>query len=67
MVDILDDISGQSSTELILLFSGMLIIVLISMQIYQSYITNLSSEIKNNEVNDLINKTHKINNYINNS
>lgn len=67
MVDILDDISGQSSTELILLFSGMLIIVLISMQIYQSYITNLSSEIKNNEVNDLINKIDKINNYINNS
>lgn len=67
MVDILDDISGQSSTELILLFSGILIIVLISMQIYQSYITNLSLEIKNNEVNDLINKIDKINNYINNS
>ncbi|WP_294967958.1 class III signal peptide-containing protein [uncultured Methanosphaera sp.] len=56
--------SGQTSTELILLFAGMIMIILLAMNIYQNYLVSLSDELNNNEVNDLINKIDKINDYV---
>lgn len=56
--------SGQTSTELILLFAGMVMIILLAMNIYQNYLVSLSDELNNNEVNDLINKIDKINDYV---
>ena len=56
--------SGQTSTELILLFAGMIMIILLAMNIYQNYLVSLSDELNNNEVNDLINKIDKINDNI---
>lgn len=50
------DQSGQTSTELILLLSGIIIIVLIIMNLYQNYVIDLTEDIENNELNNLTNQ-----------
>ena len=50
------DQSGQTSTELILLLSGIIIIVLIFMNLYQNYVIDLTEDIENNELNNLTNQ-----------
>lgn len=50
------DQSGQTSTELILLLSGIIIIVLIIMNLYQNYVIDLKENIENNELNNLTNQ-----------
>lgn len=56
------DESGQSSTEMILLMAGIILIVLIAMMLYKSYITDFNEEIKNNEYEDLLSKIDELNN-----
>ncbi len=50
------DQSGQTSTELILLLSGIIIIILIIMNLYQNYVIDLTEDIENNELNNLTNQ-----------
>lgn len=50
------DQSGQTSTELILLLSGIIIIVLIIMNLYQNYVIDLTEDIENTELNNLTNQ-----------
>ena len=45
---LISDESGQSSAELILLIGGMIVIVLIAMSFYKSYILSIGDEISSN-------------------
>lgn len=56
------DESGQSSTEMILLMAGIILIVLIAMMLYKNYITDFNEEIKNNEYEDLLSKVDDLKN-----
>lgn len=56
------DESGQSSTEMILLMAGIILIVLIAMMLYKNYITDFNEEIKNNEYEDLLSKIDELKN-----
>ncbi|MDO5851367.1 MAG: class III signal peptide-containing protein [Methanobacteriaceae archaeon] len=58
-----NDLNGQISAELILLMSGIIIIVIVAMNLYQQYLVDVSNELKNNEVNTLIEKIDSINQY----
>ena len=51
-MNIYEDRLGQASVELILLFAGILIVVILAMNIYQKYLQQFDTEIKNNEIND---------------
>lgn len=52
-MNIYEDRLGQASVELILLFAGILIVVILAMNIYQKYLQQFDTEIKNNEINDI--------------
>ena len=52
-MNIYEDRLGQASVELILLFAGILIVVILAMNIYQKYLQQFATEIKNNEINDI--------------
>ena len=49
-MNIYEDRLGQASVELILLFAGILIVVILAMNIYQKYLQQFDTEIKNNEI-----------------
>ena len=53
------DNNGQASAELILLFGGIFVVVLLAIHMYNRYMNDLSSEIASKEVaefnNELIN------------
>ncbi|MEA4956156.1 hypothetical protein SDC9_03537 [bioreactor metagenome] len=51
-LDILDE-NAQSSSELILLIGGMIVIVLIAVYFYKNYILSIEAEINSNEVNEI--------------
>ncbi|MDO5848938.1 MAG: class III signal peptide-containing protein [Methanobrevibacter sp.] len=57
------DEKGQVAAELILIIGGMIVIVMIGLIFYKNYLSDLSKNIKNNEVNGLNNKLNEINNY----
>ena len=44
------DDSGQASAELILLFGGIIVVVLLAIHMYNDYLSDLSGEIQSNEV-----------------
>lgn len=50
---LISDERGQSSAELILLIGGMIVIVLIAMSFYKSYILSIGDEISSNELNNI--------------
>ena len=52
-MNVYEDRLGQASVELILLFAGILIVVILAMNIYQKYLQQFDTEIKNNEINDI--------------
>jgi hypothetical protein len=54
------DISGQVSTELILLMACILMIVIFSISMYQDYLEEFAIEINNTELNTLKNKIDNI-------
>lgn len=62
MYNLKTDESGQSSTEMILLMAGIILIVLIAMMLYKNYITDFNEEIKNNEYEDLLSKIDELKN-----
>lgn len=54
------DNNAQASAELILLFGGIMVVVLLAIYMYKSYIKDLSGEIKSKEVNEFNNKLNEI-------
>lgn len=56
----MDDISGQVSTELILLMSCIFMIVLCAVSMYHDYLEDFALEINNTELNTLKNKIDNI-------
>ena len=46
------DNNAQVSAELILLFGGIMVVVLLAVYMYKTYIADLSGEIQSNEVNE---------------
>lgn len=47
------DESAQAASEVLLLLGGILVIVLILVHIYKSYLSDFGSEIKSNELDKL--------------
>ncbi|MBO5151466.1 MAG: class III signal peptide-containing protein [Methanobrevibacter sp.] len=54
------DNSAQASAELILLFGGIMVVVLLAVYMYKNYIQDLGSEIKSEEVSRLNNELQEI-------
>jgi len=46
------DNKGQASAELILLFGGIFVVVLLAIHLYKNYMNDLSGEISSKEVNE---------------
>ncbi len=64
-MNIINDQKAQVSAELILLLAGIMVIVLIAMNIYRNYVIDMSNDIKDNEVDNLINKIDQLNDLLN--
>lgn len=54
------DNNAQVSAELILLFGGIMVVVLLAIYMYKTYITDLSGEIQSKEVNQFETKLNEI-------
>ncbi|WP_407380041.1 class III signal peptide-containing protein [Methanobrevibacter sp.] len=54
------DNSAQASAELILLFGGIMVVVLLAIYMYKNYIRDLQNEIQSEEVSRLNNKLQEI-------
>lgn len=65
-MNIYEDRLGQASVELILLFAGILIVVILAINIYQKYLQQFDTEIKNNEINDIKTKLDNLDKKISN-
>ena len=57
--DMMDN-NAQVSAELILLFGGIMVVVLLAIYMYKEYIKDLSGEIQSNEVNTFKTKLEEI-------
>lgn len=57
------DDSGQTSAEFILLFGGIMVVVLLAIYMYKSYMSDLSGEISSREVNEFNNQLSNLKNY----
>ena len=49
----IQDNKGQGSVELILIIGGIIVIILVVVSMYKSYLVDLGSEIDSNEINTL--------------
>ena len=54
------DNNAQVSAELILLFGGIMVVVLLAVYMYKTYITDLSGEIQSKEVSEFKGKLNEI-------
>ena len=54
------DENGQASAELILLFGGIMVVVLLAIYMYNNYMDDLSSEISSKEVNEFNNQLNNL-------
>ena len=57
------DDSGQTSAEFILLFGGIIVVVLLVIYMYNSYMSDLSGEIASREVREFNNQLSNIGRY----
>ncbi|MBE6509025.1 MAG: class III signal peptide-containing protein [Methanobrevibacter sp.] len=57
------DNSGQTSAEFILLFGGIMVVVLLVIHMYNSYMDELGGEISSKEVNEFNNELIKLSRY----
>ena len=57
------DSKGQASAELILLFGGIMVVVLLVIYMYNNYMDDLSSEISSKEVNEFNNQLKALGKY----
>lgn len=55
------DKNGQAAAELILILGGIIIIVMVGLIFYRNYLSDLSNNIKDNELSELNNKLDEIN------
>ena len=53
IIDSVGDDNGQGSVELILIIGGIIVIILLVVSMYKSYLVDLGSEIDSNELNAL--------------
>ncbi len=54
------DDKGQASAELILIFGGIFVVVLLAIHMYKNYMSDLSSEIASGEVNEFHNELNDL-------
>lgn len=64
-MNFLDD-KAQISVELILIFASVIIVVIIAINIYKTYLLDMNTEIRENELSSLISSLDEINNHIKN-
>lgn len=57
------DDSGQTSAEFMLLFGGIIVVVLLVIYMYNSYMDDLSGEIASKEVNEFNNQLMHLKSY----
>jgi uncharacterized protein (UPF0333 family) len=57
------DNSGQASAELILLFGGIIVVVLLAIHMYNNYMSDLSGEIASKEVNQFNSQLNSLGKY----
>ena len=57
------DNKGQASAEFILLFGGIIVVVLLAVHMYNSYMNDLSGEIASKEVNEFNNELNSLGKY----
>lgn len=50
---LINDEKGQGSAELILIIGGIIVIILVVVSMYKSYLSDLGTEIGSNEMNSL--------------
>ncbi len=50
---LINDEKGQDSAELILIIGGIIVIILVVVSMYKSYLSDLGTEIGSNEMNSL--------------
>ncbi|WP_304124575.1 class III signal peptide-containing protein [Methanosphaera cuniculi] len=60
------DNKAQISVELILIFASVIIVVVIAINIYKTYLLDMDTEIRENELSSLISSLDEINNHIKN-
>ncbi len=53
IIDSVEDNKGQGSVELILIIGGIIVIILLVVSMYKSYLVDLGQEIDSNELNTL--------------
>lgn len=58
--EIYDDLNGQSSAEIILLLGGILIIVLVLFNFYNSYLSDISHQVNSTEISNFHNVTERL-------
>lgn len=54
------DNNAQASAELILLFGGIMVVVLLAIYMYKEYVSDLSNQIQSKEVNEFKDKLSEI-------
>ncbi|MBR4447516.1 class III signal peptide-containing protein [Methanobrevibacter sp.] len=59
------DNKGQASAELVLLFGGIFVVVLLAIHMYRRYMNDLSGEISSKEVNEFNNQLSVLKKYFN--
>ena len=57
------DSKGQTSAEVILLFGGIIVVVLLAIYMYNNYLADLGGEISSKEVNEFNNELKDIGKY----
>lgn len=57
------DNKGQASAEFILLFGGIMVVVLLAIHMYNTYMKDLSGEIASREVNQFNSELNSIGKY----
>ena len=55
--------NGQAAAELILIFGGIIVIVILGLIFYKNYIGELSGEIQKNELNSFNNQLEMLSQY----
>lgn len=54
---------GQAAAELILIFGGIIVIVIVGLIFYKNYVSDLSEDIQKNELNDFNSQLDSISQY----
>ncbi|MEG3225311.1 MAG: class III signal peptide-containing protein [Methanobacteriales archaeon Met13] len=61
---IINEESGQTSAEMLLILGGIMIIVIVAAIVYRNYTQNLGKEINNTDVQNVTNSIKQLNNTV---